>query len=450
MKVDSFDNTLVCEKSDLQEALSYFKDSRKIPEYIEISILKCVLKRLGIETNRLMSIDDLLSLLPSSFIKKCIQDINTMFTTKVDYENSYLSYLIYYLPANLFKIWKPLLDLHLKSTLKHDLVVLDVGTGPGSIPTGIIEFYKSLAISYPDIQFSLTFDLVDSQQEFLAIAVELIESVTKHIPNNLSVKLGKVICKLVSNQDLCFNNRVKYDLITMSNFLTVNEKSNQQNASAIVGSFEDKLRFDGAIVIIEPGDKQSCVSLKSIRNELVNNKTFSLYAPCAGIWENKDIFDCYCFSTSRAYWDTPRIYEYLNRKGLGKGKKPNVPFTYVILRKDGLRKHDLNMIGKHYTPLKDLAVKHNQSVNICGIIRTVIERTNGEVLLALCDGSCTYGTDISDSILLKLTKQQREQNHIDIPLIAGEKLTLKKVIPIQQAKQTYIQLAKNSEIKVDY
>ena len=68
--------------------------------------------------------------------------------------------------------------------------------------------------------------------------------------------------------------------------MTVNE-SNQQNASAIVGSFEDKLRFDGAIVIIEPGDKQSCV-LKSIRNELVNNKRLVYMRPVLDL-ENKDI-----------------------------------------------------------------------------------------------------------------------------------------------------------------
>ena len=40
----SFDNTSYV-KSDLQETLSYFKDSRKIPEYIEISILSAFEER---------------------------------------------------------------------------------------------------------------------------------------------------------------------------------------------------------------------------------------------------------------------------------------------------------------------------------------------------------------------------------------------------------------------
>lgn len=37
---------------------------------------------------------------------------------KVDYRDCYLPYVIYYLPVNVFKVWKPLLDLHIKSTLK--------------------------------------------------------------------------------------------------------------------------------------------------------------------------------------------------------------------------------------------------------------------------------------------------------------------------------------------
>ena len=207
MRIDDFDNTLVCDKEDLQTVLSYFKDYRILPNYIEIAILKIILCQLNINFQGLKTIDDYFKYIPDDYIDFIIKDINTMFCKqlKAEYSKHHLAYLIYYLPANVFKIWKPLLDLQLKNILKPHLRILDVGTGPGSVPIGIIEYYRSLAESFPKISFSLSFSLIDAEEEFLKIANEMITMAKDININNLEIIIENLICENIDEHSKFYN-----------------------------------------------------------------------------------------------------------------------------------------------------------------------------------------------------------------------------------------------------
>jgi hypothetical protein len=453
MKIDALDKTLICEYNDLQEALSYFKETRKIPAYLEQSILEYILEELNVESGESGSIEEYLEILPREFIQKSINDINSMFTgnQEVQYQHFYLSYLLYYLPANVFKIWKPLLDLHLRSTLKPELRVLDIGTGPGSVPVGIIEFYRSLANSYNDISFVLSFTLVEAEKKFLDIATSIIGALKTNLPPNLSVNIEKIYCHIVSrnyaNDDL-----QQYDLITMSNFLTSNEKDNHKDAPEIVNRFKDNLAEDGALIIIEPGDNISCRALKNVRNAVVGENGFNLYSPCIGIWEEKSSYNCSCFNMVRSFWEIPKIYQYLVGKGLTKASRIDVPFNYVVLRLDGLRKYDISTNYQHYTKVSDLPTKMGEKVNVAAIIRSVIDflDEHDRLIILLCDGSCSFGRNGHNDVSISLNSQQLHSHGINVPLIAGEKITLKKVIVSKNGKGISLEFNKYSSLMVDY
>lgn len=506
MKIDIFDNTLVCEKEDLQSVLTYFKEDRKIPEYIEKSILKIVLNKLynrvsevedivyeydiecyykyygkydyeydgeyygkydcgydseydgkyddeyddkyGIDDEH-HTIDKYLKRLPCEFINNAINDINTMFFTgsKVVYKGRYLSYLMYYLPANIFKVWKPLLDLQLANTLKPDLRVLDIGTGPGSVPLGMIEYYKALAESFTDISFSLSFVLVEAEKEFLDIARSMLTMTKRHMPNNLTINIEKTIWTKMDTKSEC-RYIGKFDVITMSNFLTANEGDNQENAYLIVRKFAENLTTDGSLIIIEPGEENSCIALKKLRNDIANAGELNVFSPCIGIWEEKSSYQCACFNMVRCYWQVPIIYKYLIDKGLDKARRIDVPFNYVVFRRDKVKKYSAEKNIQHFTKIVDLKEKHNQMVNVIAFIRTVIY-TGNKVSFSLCDGSCSFSED-GQAVWIYVSKKLLEQNGITIPLIAAEKITLKKVVVKLVGQGIILELNKNSRIAIDY
>ena len=433
--------------------MSYFKDFRNIPEYIEVLILEQVFNNLNIKSNHLIQIEDYLDALPEEFICKTIIDINTMFGKykKANYKSSYLSYLIYYLPANIFKTWKPLLDLHLKSLLKANLEILDIGTGPGSIPIGIIEFYKHLAITYKHIEFSLNFTLIEIEKNFIDIAIKLINDTNKYLPHNLKVNIRNTYNERVG-ENYENKNLEKYDLITMSNFLNINEYNNSCIAVNILNGLKKNLAENGALILIENGDMQNCVEFKGIRNEVVNNKTYNIYSPCVGIWEEKEKYTCRCISMTRVYLKQPKIYQFLYSRGVEKANNIDIPFNYVILRTDGLRKYEIETNRQNYSKLCELKEKNNEIVHVAAIIRTVIpnKKNRSDIRLLLCDNSFDSGS-IKYDVNIELTKEQLFKHGITIPLIAAEKIALKNVaVKIRTKNNIYLEVLPNSRITVEY
>lgn len=354
---------------------------------------------------------------------------------------------MYYLPANVFKVWKPLLDLQLKNVLKPRIRVLDLGTGPGSIPIGIIEYYRSLAESFPEISFSVSFTLIEAEGEFLKIAKEMIAAAKAIITPNLDTNVENLLCERIDEKSK-LNNLKKFDIITMSNFLNVNEGENIRNAITIINLLKEIMEDDGSLIVIEPGDQISSSSLKRIRNEVVNNNVLNIFSPCIGIWKDKNKYNCQCFSMVRCFWKIPRIYEYLVAKGLNKAKRIDVPFNYVVLRKDKTKKYEITRNSQHYVKLVDLKQYSCQIVNVIARIRTVIQKGN-IVNIALCDGSCEFSED-SKAIWVSTSKERLQYFGINIPLIAAEKITLKKVLVSQVGEKINLKIGKNTKITIDY
>lgn len=150
MRIDSIDGTMICNDEDIQTVLSCLSGKKRLSEYIEKYILEIVLKQLKFNKSNESEISEMLDRLPDAFMKETVNSIEGMYimNENVNYFKLYLPYLMYYLPANVFKVWKPIIDLLVKNELKPELSILDLGAGPGSVPIGIIEFYKELALSY--------------------------------------------------------------------------------------------------------------------------------------------------------------------------------------------------------------------------------------------------------------------------------------------------------------
>jgi len=195
--------------------------------------------------------------------------------------------------------------------------------------------------------------------------------------------------------------------------------------------------------------KKSCIALKRIRNEIIQEGDFNIFSPCVGIWDEKNEYDCTCFNMVRCYWNVPKIYQFLIKKGLSKADWGTVPFNYLVLRKDKLRKYSPIKNTQHFTRLTDLKEINGQTVNIIALIRTVIYKGDN-IALSLCDGSCSFLPDDSNAIWVNVSQEQFEKEGINIPLISGEKITLKKVNVKVKHNKINLQFGNDSRVAIDY
>lgn len=425
MRVDPLDNTLICHEDDLQRTLRFHQEDCVLPPSIELGLLNAVCEAAGIKSYTGDSVKEACGYLPEKLLSRIIAQINDLFRhSTVDYAGKHLAYLLYYLPANIYKVWKPMSDLLVGSLLKANLRVLDVGTGPGSIPVGIIEFYKRLAASFPGISLSLDFNLVDHQVEFLTLAKEIIDTARKDAPGNLRISVSEY-SYLDITPARCSLFPGNYDIISLSNVLTANEGGGGLFAEQLVQALAGCLARNSTIIVIEPGDERSGGAIKKLRNNLINGHVLNLYAPCVDVWNEGRPYNCACFNPTRCFWSTPTIYGFLLEKGVNRSNRAYVPFHYAVFRNDEARKYGRCPSPIHYLKLKDLPACDGQVVNVVAMVRSAFDGKD-PVELRLCDGT-NRNSGWSPEVRFIAPRESLRRMGLDIRFCEAERLTLKKV-----------------------
>ena len=95
--------------------------NRDIPKSIEVALLKMY----GADSINNLSNEDR---------ERINKTINSIFSSieKKEYHNIAKEYALYYLPLNMYKVWRPLVDLLEKGQIRSSATFLELGCGPGS------------------------------------------------------------------------------------------------------------------------------------------------------------------------------------------------------------------------------------------------------------------------------------------------------------------------------
>ena len=427
------------EKDELSEYFGYLDKKYQCSLEIQRIILKIILERISKQYDESdESIENLFNLIPNEILTEWINVINNLYNNdkeivkKIDYKGIENIYFLYYFPINIYKIHRLLRDLLQNGLLRANPNILDIGCGPGSATIGLLEFYKIIANVIKNINFKITVNLLDENEEFIKIAKLFIDKYKKTLPSNLDVRLNIIKQQTIDSK---FNIEYLYDYIIISNLLNSFEVEKKFDISNFIKKIINSIETDGAILIIEPGDELSCENLKKIRNNILNRyEDINLYSPCSNIWGLDFSYKCTCFSNGKFKWDKPFIIKQLNNKGLLKGSD-EISFNYCILRKDGKLKYEIEEYDKNYTMLKDIKNNNGQYVNVKGVVRNISLVPN-YFWVSICDFSENLDKDKHYNISIK---RGEEEMYSDIykcmkAMNIGEKVTAKNVVCEQMRK----------------
>lgn len=414
---------------------------REIPLFIQNTIIDLIYNEIKTERTS-KDLKKSLEQIDKNIVNNVINSIDNMYKNieKTDYSNKHIEYIWYYLPNNIYKVWQPLIDLAVAGELKTEIDLLDIGTGPASLPIGFIEFYSKIAQYFKGVKFKLNIYMVDAQPKFLYFASCLIKNIINEVPKNLEIYF-QTDCKFIG-QDTNLNFGKKFDIISMSNFINHFEHQSAVSMKKFVEGLKNILNDDGSIIFIEPGSKDECKDMKELRNILVNNNIYNIFSPCVSIWEEKKLFDCICFTTYSMPIKKPELIEFLIENGLRKQKKEHVSFNYMILRTDGIRKYKIERNKQSFSLIKDIFQMQDgeNRVNIKGVVR---KKTVKNKSFCVCDGSC-----IAQEIWINIENDADDAvKEFDI-LNMGEKVNIKKMKVIKQRDRITLVLDKKSKLEV--
>jgi SAM-dependent methyltransferase len=276
-------------------------------------------------------------------LAEAVRDLSDLFVGKTAWRSEYgtsperrRAYLSYYLPVNLPKVRVPLAEWLREDPLRfagERLRCLDLGSGPGSALLGLVDFLRGLpASARPKTVEAVA---IDQSHENLKDAESLLRRLGARVPE-MPVAFQPLRCDLVTERSELFPLAAaagRFDLVIAANVLCEiireSAKGFERAAALVEDAAEQLLSPRGAIIVIEPGLRDTARDLHRLRDHWLSRARLHVYAPC--LHESP----CPALATERDWciadmpWQPPQIVAEIDRRtGLRKG---SLKFAYLVL-----------------------------------------------------------------------------------------------------------------------
>jgi SAM-dependent methyltransferase len=272
-----------------------------------------------------------------------VRSLSDLFVGRSAWRNDYgrsprlrRAYLRYYLPVNLPKVRVPL-----AAWLRSDphrfagrrLRCLDLGSGPGTALVGLCDFVRGLRPA--DQPQALELVALEQSYESLRDAGALIRRFTEDRAGP-EVLFEPLRLDLVADRTELFPLAAAggaFDLVLAANVLCEIVRGSPQGigeAEALITAAAERLLAPGgAILIVEPGLKQTSRDLHHLRDRLLARGSLRVHAPCL------HEAPCPALRTDRDWciadlaWEPPGMVRRIEeRTGL---RKSSLKFSYLVL-----------------------------------------------------------------------------------------------------------------------
>jgi hypothetical protein len=300
-----------------------------------------------------------------------------------------LAYLAYQFPVTFVQFSHLLHDMAADGLLKERMRVLDMGSGPGTVPLAITDTWSRLSPGTVGIS------ALEQETENLEAYRGLVPAFASGNPatagsrtagGNPAVHIGEPLqgdLRSVDPGDL----PLELDLMVFGNVLSELRDLPTGEKAALVGRLAGNLAGDGTIT--EPADLENSVALRRLTSAL-GEEGLTPYAPCTPLWNTACRPDrCWSFREGPPV-SPPRLmaalaastdgYRYLNT---------DIKFSYALLRKDGRTREEYRV------PRREKALRFSKlQAHLKRRVNVVVTKMSGDLgggrghlVYKVCDGT---------------------------------------------------------------
>ena len=289
-----------------------------------------------------------------------------------------LAYLAYQAPVVLVQFEHILHEMAADGLLRDRMRVLDIGSGPGTVPLAIIDTWSLL--SPGEVRISA----LERETENLEAFRSIVPAFASRTP---SVRIDEPIQEDLISVDPGSLPR-EMDLIVFGTVLNELRKLSVEAKAALVEKISETLAGDGTVVILEPADRENSLALRKLAAELTR-RGMNLYAPCTHLWSTDCRPDrCWTFRDGPAISPT-RLMSRLASSGDGyRYMNTDIKFSYAIFRRD----HRTRELYRIHRGMKALRLSKLQG-HLKRRVNVVVAKMSGDLggrgnhVYKVCDGT---------------------------------------------------------------
>jgi len=356
-----------------RKAQEDFFESPRVPEKLEKLIEKYADKKTGKAWNDPAVVEKL---------RKAIVEQKADYwkegrKRRITYETGYsvLGYLAYQFPVYFIQSEHIIYELAMDGLLKDRMKVLDAGTGPGTVPLALIDFYGRIGRGEAVVYSLEKYD--ENVEAFNYLVTAYAEGTGVRVEKPLRADLQDLEAEdLPADIDLMFFSNVLNEL-----------RGDVERKADIVRAMAGRLAKDGNIVIVEPADKANSTEMRKLVVALMN-KGLGVYSPCSFIWCVRcHPESCWTFQEREDIKPT-RLMQKVAEEEPFRFINTDIKYSYAVLRHDKLSREKYRVPEKakfaRLSKMKDHVGKH---INVVAAVMSGDLGDKKDHVYKLCDGT---------------------------------------------------------------
>jgi SAM-dependent methyltransferase len=374
-----------------------------------------------------------------SAIRKLKEDY--YWNNPVEYdETAALGYAVYHLPDNYAVVQYVLHELGEEGLLNRDLRVLDVGAGVGGPALGVADYLPEDAL--------VRYDAVEPSDP----AAEVFEHMLEDAGRNFHAELHRELA-----EEFEVPGDREYDILLFANVL--NELDDPE---AVVRRYLGALADDGAVLAIEPADRETAIGLREVERAIADEgDEVTVYSPTLRLWPGERPTDRGWSFDVKPDLAVPGFQRKLDEgergpdaegvsggeehpaPGSGEFVNADVQFAYSILRPDGRRKLDFTADADRFAKMAEMDRHVTQRIDLAAVkLSHSLAEGDANPLFKIGDGS---ESEDHFAVLTRETSLNRDLKRADY----GDLLAFEGVLALWNDDEEAYNLVVDEETVVD-